>query len=76
MRRNQQVFLTHDQISSIQRREFEAVTMRNSVRRAGLDTVAAEDAPVVIDVVDLRVTFRARDACLVCIVSRLDVDAV
>jgi hypothetical protein len=56
--------------------QLKPMPMRNRIRRAGLDTIAAEDAAVVIDVVDLRVTFRAGDACLLCIVSRLDVDAV
>ena len=52
------------------------MSVRDRVRRTGLDTISAEDAAVVVDVVDLRVTLGAGDARLACIVRRLDVNAV
>src|SRR5277367_2264277 len=53
--RNQHVFLTHDQGRRVQTGQLEAVTVCNCVRGTGLDAVSAEDAPVVVDVVDLGV---------------------
>ena len=52
------------------------MSVSDGVRRAGLDTVSAEDAAVVVDVVDLGVTFGAGDAVLGCVLSGFDVDAV
>src|SRR5689334_11438670 len=50
--------------------------MSNGVRRAGLDAVAAEDAAVVVDVIDSSVAFGAADAILFCILGGFDVNAV
>jgi hypothetical protein len=52
------------------------VTVGDGVGRAGLDTVAAEDAPVVIDVVDLGVALGAGDAFFFGILSGFNVDTV
>ncbi len=76
MRRNQQVFLAHHQIRGVQRCKLEAVTMRNSVCRTGLYAVTAEDAAVVIDVIDLGVALSRRNALLFRVLGSLNIDAV
>ena len=48
----------------------------DGVGGAGLDTVAAEDAAVVIDVVDLGVTLGAGDTLFGGVFGGLDVDAI
>src|SRR5215471_18479853 len=50
--------------------------MRDSIGRARLYTVAAENAPAVIDVVDLRVTLAGRDAVHVRVFRGLNVNAI
>src|SRR5437868_11532931 len=50
--------------------------MRDGVRRAGLHAITAEDATVVVDVVNLRVTLGGRDALLFRILGRLNIDTV
>src|ERR1700722_3507529 len=52
---NQEVFFPHNQGGSVETGEFEAVAMRDGVGGTGFDAVAAEDASVVVDVVDLSV---------------------
>src|ERR1039458_8654948 len=54
----QHVFLAHDEIGGVQRGQLEAVAMSNCVSRTGLDAIAAENAAVVVDVVDLGITLR------------------
>ena len=73
---HQQVFLAHDETRCIQAREFETVTVSDGVGRAGFDTVAAEDAAVVIDVVDLGVTLGRGDALFRSVLCGFDVNAV
>lgn len=73
---NEQVFLAHDEGRGVKAGEFEAVTVGDGVGGAGLDTVAAEDAAVVVDVVDLGVTLGGGDASLFSVLGGLDVDAV
>ena len=48
----------------------------DGVGGAGFDAVAAEDAAVVVDVVDLGVALGGGDALLLGVLGRLDVDAV
>src|SRR5215469_17914996 len=50
--------------------------MCDRVGRARLDAIAAKDAAVVIDVVDLGVALRGRDALLLGVLCRLDINAV
>lgn len=73
---NQQVFLAHNQRCGVQGCQLKAVSVRDGIRWAGLNAVTAEDAAVVVNVVDLGVTLRARDALLFRILRCLDVDAV
>jgi hypothetical protein len=74
--RHQHVFFAHDQIGGVQAGEFESVTMGNGVGGAGLDAVAAEDAAVVIDVVDLGIALGAGDPLLGGVLGGFDIDAV
>lgn len=52
---NQQIVFRLQQISAVVNREFEIVAVRDRVLWASLDTITAEDAPAVIDVVNLGV---------------------
>src|SRR3954464_12978619 len=52
------------------------MTMRDGIRGAGFDAVSAEDAAVVIDVIDLGVPLGPGDAVLFRVLRRFDVDAV
>src|SRR5579871_143436 len=65
-----------NQRRSIVAGEFESVAMCDGVRGAGLHAVSAEDAPVVIDVVNLRVALAAADAQSVRIFGSLDINAI
>ncbi len=55
---DQHVFLAHDQVGSVQGGELKTVAVGDGVRGAGLDAIAAKDAAVVVDVVDLGVALR------------------
>ena len=52
------------------------MTMGDSVRRAGLDTIAAKDAAVVVDVIDLGVALGSANAIGLRVVGRFDVNAI
>src|SRR5579872_645062 len=73
---SQHVFFAFDQRGCVVAGYFETVAMGDGVSGTGLDAIAAKDAAVVVDVVDLGVTLAARDANLLGIFRRLDVNAV
>ncbi len=77
-RRNpdQHLLLAHDECGGVVGGQFKVVTVGDGVGGAGLDTVSAEDAAVVVDVVDGGVAFAAADAHLIGVLLGLDVDAV
>src|ERR1035437_4146106 len=75
-RRDEQVFLAHHQCRRVQAGEFEAMTVSDRIGWAGFDAVAAEDASVVVDVVDLRVAFGGGDADALSVFRGFDIDAV
>jgi len=56
--------------------EFDTVAVGDGVGRAGFDTVAAENATRIIDVVDLGISFAGRNAIGVRIFGGFDVNAV
>jgi hypothetical protein len=56
--RNQHVFLAHHQIGGVQRGELKTVAVGNGIGRTSFNAVSAEDAAVVVDVVDLGVALR------------------
>ena len=51
--RHQHVFFSHDERGGVESGQFKTVAVGDGVGRAGFNAVAAEDAAVVIDVVDL-----------------------
>ncbi len=72
----QHLFLTVDQIAGIEASDFKSMAVRDGVGWARLDTISAEDAAVVIDVVNLGVALCATDAVFGGILRRLNVNAV
>ena len=76
MRRDEQVFLAHNQVGCVEGGKFKTVAVRNGIGGACLDTVTAEDAAVVVDVVDLGIALGTGDAVLCRVVGGLDIDTV
>src|SRR3954469_10739722 len=74
-RRQHLLFAIH-QVRGIQRGNLESVTVGDGVRWASLNAVSAEDAAVVIDVIDLGVALGARDTLLRRVLSGFDVNAI
>jgi len=74
--RDQHVFFAHDEIGGVQSGQLEAVAMGDGVGGAGFNAVAAEDAAVVVDVIDLGVALRRGDALLGGVFGGLDVNAI
>src|SRR5262245_58691903 len=52
------------------------MTVSDGIRRASLNAISAENAAVVINVIDLRVTLGTADAILSCILGGFDIDAI
>ena len=73
---NEEIFFAHDKGRGIEAGEFEAVAMRDGVGGTGFDAVAAEDAPVVVDVVDLGVALGGGDANFFGVLRGFDVNAI
>src|ERR1043166_9069453 len=65
-----------DQIGRIQCGDLKSVAVRDGVGGAGLDTISAEDAAVVIDVINLRIALGAGDALLGGVLGSLDINAI
>src|SRR3984885_9455620 len=74
--RHQHVFFAVDQGRRIERGQFKAMSVGDGVGGAGFDTVAAKDAAVVVDVVDLGIAFGTGDSLLSGVLGRLNVNAV
>src|SRR5689334_10037441 len=74
--RRQELLLTINKIAGVVGGQLKAVAVRDGVSGAGLNAVAAEDAAVVINVVDLGVALSAADAVLRRVLSGLNVNAV
>ncbi len=72
----QHLLLAHHEIGCIEGCQLESMAMRDRVRWASLDAISAENAAVVIDVIDLGVAFRATDTVLCGVLSSLDIDAI
>src|SRR5450755_4118713 len=72
----QHLFLSQHQRGGIEAGDFEAVAMGNGVGGTRFDAVAAEDAAVVVDVIDLGITLAAADALPVGVLGGFYVDAV
>src|SRR5215213_7376409 len=54
---NQQIIFGLEEIGATVNRQFKIVTVSDGVLRTGLDTITAEDATSIVDVVNGRVTF-------------------
>src|SRR4029077_4731334 len=75
-RGRQHLLLAINQVGRIERRQFKSVPVRNRIGRASFHAISAEDAPVVVDVVDLRISFGAAYPVGLGVLRRLDIDAV
>src|SRR5271157_1270216 len=75
-RTREQLLLAVNQVAGVVRGQLEAVTVGDRVGGAGFHAVAAEDAAVVIDVVNLGVTLGAADTLLGSVLGGLNVDAI
>src|SRR6202043_1013309 len=60
----QHLLLAVNQIAGVESRQLESMSMGNRIGRASLHAIAAENAAVVIDVVDLGVALGATDTLL------------
>ena len=70
------LLLTINQIAGVERGQLKAVTMRDGIGGAGLNAVAAENTSIVIDVVNLGVSFGATDALFRGVIGGFDINAV
>ena len=70
------MLLAVDQIGSVKRRQFESVTVRDRVRGTRLHAISAENAAVVVDVVNLGIALGAADTIGRGIFRGLDVNAI
>src|SRR5208283_2317756 len=75
-RSGQQLLFAVNQAAGVVGGQLKPVAVRNRVGGAGFHAIAAEDAAVVIDVVNLGVTLGAADPLLGGVLGRLDVNAV
>ena len=73
---SQQLLFAINKVSRIESGQLEAVSMGDRVRGAGLDAVSAEDAAVVVDVVDGGISFGAADAIFRRVFGSFDVNTV
>src|SRR5438874_1025096 len=74
--RSQQLLFPINQIRRVEGCQFKSMPVSNGVRRAGLNTVSAKNATVVIDVVNLGVTFSAAHTVLGRVLCCLNIDAI
>src|SRR5690348_18271785 len=72
----QHLLLAIDQVAGIEGCQLKSMSVGDRVRRTGFDAVSAENAPVVIDVVDLGVALGATDAVFSGIFRSFDIDAI
>ena len=73
---NQQSFFAINQVAGVERGQLKTMAVCDRVRGAGFNAVSAENAAVVVDVIDLGVTFGAADAVLFRVFSRFNINAV
>src|SRR5260370_41531965 len=72
----QHLLLAVNQIARAKGSQLKAVPMCNRIRRASLHTIPAKDTSVVVDVVDLRVSFGATDATFGGVFGGFDVGTI
>ena len=72
----QHLLLAVNQITGIKRSQLKSMAMRNRVRGTSLHAIAAENASIVVDVVDLGIALGATHAVFGGVVRGLYVDAI
>src|SRR5258708_1483959 len=72
----QQVLFPINQIARVKRCQFKSMAVGDGVCRAGFDAVAAENATVVVDVVNFGVTLGAADAVFFGVLGGFNVNAI
>ena len=72
----QQLLLAVNQVAGIESGEFKSVAVGDGIGRTGFHAVSAKNAAVIVNVVDLGVALSARNADLIGVFRRFDVDAV
>ena len=70
------LLLAVNQIAGIKGGQLKAVAMRDGIGGAGLDTIAAKNAAIVVDVIDLGVAFGAAHALFGDVIGSFDIDAI
>src|SRR6184192_3409282 len=74
--RRQQLLFAIDQIRCVERGQLESMAMRDRICRTGFHAIAAKDAAIVVNVVNLGVAFSPADSLFLCILRRLNVDTI
>jgi len=74
--RGEHLFFAVDEITGAEGGDFESMPVGDGIRRTGFYAISAENAAVVIDVVDLGIALGAAYAILFGIFRGFDVDAV
>lgn len=74
--RLEELFLAVNHCVDVVRGQIDAVPVRNRVSGAGLDAIAAKNASVIVNVVNLGVTLRSTDPLLLGVIRGFDVNAV
>jgi len=72
----QHLLFAIDQAGGVEGSHFKTMPVRDCVRGASLNTVAAKDAAVIVDVVNLGIAFRAADPVLRGVLRRFDINAI
>ena len=70
------MFFAVHQVAGIKRGDLKSVAMRDGVRRASFHAITAEDAAVVVNVVNLGVTLGPADAVFGGVLRGFDINAV
>src|SRR5208282_770471 len=72
----QQLFLAVNKRVGVVGGDFKTVAVGDGVTRASFHAIAAEDAPVVIDIIDLGIALRGADTVVAGILRGLNVNAI
>src|SRR5262245_64385671 len=75
-RSGQHLFLAIDQTCGIERSQLKSVAVRNGIGGARLNAVAAEDASIVVDVINLGVPLGSAYAVRFSVLRRFNINAV
>jgi hypothetical protein len=73
---SEKLFFAVNEVCSIESGQFEAMSVCDGVRWTCLHTIATEDAAVIVDVIDRRITLSATNTVLSRVLGSLDVNAI